>query len=143
MDHIPTTPARALAQPPTSARWHPRFDLAGAWLSMACAAHCIALPLLLAFVPAAMTLLLMMSRWEWLFALLASSLALASTSAGVHRHGRWRPVQLACTGAILLLSASLYLPLKESLLWHGVATASGGVLLAAAHIGNRRALRTR
>lgn len=54
MDHIPTTPARALAQPPTSARWHPRFDLAGAWLSLACAAHCIALPLLLAFVPAAM-----------------------------------------------------------------------------------------
>ncbi len=155
------TPARALAQPPTSARWHPRFDLAGAWLSLACAAHCIALPLLLAFVPAAMmalrsfqhpghgamTLLLMMSRWEWLFALLASSLAsslaLASTSAGVHRHGRWRPVRLACIGAILLLSASLYLPLKESLLWHGVATASGGVLLAAAHIGNRRALRTR
>ncbi|WP_099576580.1 hypothetical protein [Stenotrophomonas maltophilia] len=87
MDHIPTTPARALAQPPTSARWHPRFDLAGAWLSLACAAHCIALP--------------------------------------------------------LLLSASLYLPLKESLLWHGVATATGGVLLAAAHIGNRRALRTR
>ena len=101
---------------------------------MACAAHCIALPLLLAFVPAAMmalrsfqhpghgamTLLLMMSRWEWLFALLAS-----------------------CAGAILLLSASLYLPLKESLLWHGVATASGGVLLACAHIGNRRALRTR
>lgn len=82
------TPARALAQPPTSARWHPRFDLAGAWLSLACAAHCIALPLLLAFVPAAMmalrsfqhpghgamTLLLMMSRWEWLFALLASSI---------------------------------------------------------------------
>jgi len=46
MDHIPTTPARALAQPPASARWHPRFDLAGAWLSLACAAHCIALPLL-------------------------------------------------------------------------------------------------
>lgn len=54
MDHTPTTPARALAQPPRSARWHPRFDLAGAWLSLACAAHCIALPLLLAFVPAAM-----------------------------------------------------------------------------------------
>ncbi|MEX7583285.1 MerC domain-containing protein, partial [Stenotrophomonas maltophilia] len=27
--------------------------------------------------------------------------------------------------------------------WHGVATACGGVLLAAAHIGTRRALRTR
>lgn len=157
MDYIPTTPARALAQPPRSARWHPRFDLAGAWLSLACAAHCIALPLLLAFVPAAMmalrsfqhpghgamTLLLAMSRWEWLFALLASSLALASTSAGLHRHGRGRPLRLACVGAILLLSASLYLPLKESLLWHGVTTACGGMMLAAAHIGNRRALHNR
>ncbi|HDS1075761.1 TPA: MerC domain-containing protein [Stenotrophomonas maltophilia] len=157
MDHIPTTPARALAQPPRSARWHPRFDLAGAWLSLACAAHCIALPLLLAFVPAAMmalrsfqhpghgamTLLLMMSRWEWLFALLASSLALVSTSAGAHQHRYWRPLRLACVGAILLLSSSLYLPLKESLLWHGVATAVGGVLLACAHIANRRALHKR
>lgn len=157
MDHIPTTPARALAQPPTSARWHPHIDLAGAWLSLACAAHCIALPLLLAFVPAAMmalrsfqhpgheamTLLLVMSRWEWLFALLASALAMASTAAGLHRHGRWRSVRLASVGAGLLLSASLYLPLKESLLWHGVATACGGVLLAAAHISNRRALRQR
>ena len=113
--------------------------------------------LLLAFVPAAMmalrsfrhpghgamTVLLVMSRWEWLFALLASSLALASTSAGLHRHGRGRPLRLACVGAILLLSASLYLPLKESLLWHGVTTACGGMMLAAAHIGNRRALRNR
>lgn len=129
MDHIPTTPARALAQPPRSARWHPRFDLAGAWLSLACAAHCIVLPLLLAFVPAtmmalrsfqhpghgAMTWLLMMSRWEWLFALLASSLALVSTSAGAHRHRYWRPLRLACVGAILLLSASLYLPLVVGL----------------------------
>jgi hypothetical protein len=52
-------------------------------------------------------------------------------------------LRLACVGAILLLSASLYLPLKESLLWHGVATAGGGVLLACAHIGNRRALHNR
>lgn len=87
-----------------------------------------------------MTLLLMMSRWEWLFALMASTLALASTTAGLYRHGRWLPMRLAVVGAILLVSASLYLPLKESLLWHGVATACGGVLLACAHIGNRRAL---
>ncbi len=96
MDHIPTPPARALPQPPASARWHPRLDLAGAWLSLACAAHCITLPLLLAFVPAAMmalrsfqhpahgamTALLVMSRWEWVFAVVASSVAAASTASG-------------------------------------------------------------
>lgn len=141
--------------PPASARWHPRLDLAGAWLSLACAAHCIALPLLLAFVPAAMmalrsfqhpahgamTALLVMSRWEWLFALLASTLAVASTLAGQRRHARHAPLLLALIGAAALLSASLYLPLKESLLWHGVATACGGVLLASAHVRNRSALR--
>ncbi|MDR2961836.1 MAG: MerC domain-containing protein [Stenotrophomonas sp.] len=157
MDHIPTRPARALPQPPTSARWHPHLDLAGAWLSLACAAHCIVLPLLLAFVPAAMmalrsfqhpghgvmTALLLLSRWEWVFALAASAIALASTLAGSRRHGQRWPRRLAVAGAALLLSASLYAPLKESLLWHGLATACGGVLLAAAHLANRSALRSR
>lgn len=156
MDHIPTSPARARAQPPASARWHPRFDLAGAWLSLACAAHCVALPLLLAFTPAAMmalrsfqhpghgamTALLVMSRWEWLFALLASTIAVLSTAAGRRRHQRALPLCVALAGAILLLSASLYLPLKESLPWHGVATACGGLMLAIAHLRNRRALRS-
>ncbi|MBO1750006.1 hypothetical protein J0657_19415 [Stenotrophomonas indicatrix] len=50
------------------------------------------------------------------------------------------PLCVALAGAILLLSASLYLPLKESLLWHGAATACGGVMLATAHLRNRRAL---
>ena len=154
MEHIPTPPARALPQPPASARWHPRLDLAGAWLSLACAAHCITLPLLLAFVPAAMmalrsfqhpahgamTALLVMSRWEWVFALVASTVALASTASGGRRHRQWWPLRLAACGAIALLSSSLYMPLKESLVWHGVATACGGVLLATAHVLNRRAL---
>ncbi|HGK7302732.1 MULTISPECIES: MerC domain-containing protein [Stenotrophomonas] len=154
MDHIPTPPARALPQPPASARWHPRLDLAGAWLSLACAAHCITLPLLLAFVPAAMmalrsfqhpahgamTALLVMSRWEWVFAVVASTVAMASTVSGWRRHQQWRPLRLAACGAVALLASSLYMPLKESLVWHGVATACGGVLLATAHILNRRAL---
>ncbi|WMJ69331.1 MerC family mercury resistance protein [Stenotrophomonas sp. 24(2023)] len=158
MDHIPSPPARARHSPSPSRsphwRWHPRLDLAGAWISLACALHCLALPLLLAFVPAAMmamrsfqhpahglmTALLVMSRWEWLFALMASSLALSSTATGWRRHGHRAALLLALAGALPLLAASLYLPLKESLLWHGIATACGGVLLAAAHLLNRRAL---
>ncbi len=119
---------------------------------MACAAHCFTLPLLLAFVPAAlmalrsfqhpahglMTALLVMSRWEWVFALLASGLAVASTTLGRRRHRRRLPLVLASAGALALLPSALYLPLKESLLWHGLATACGGLLLAAAHIANRR-----
>ncbi|KAF1016985.1 MAG: hypothetical protein GAK31_00244 [Stenotrophomonas maltophilia] len=121
---------------------------------MACALHCMALPLLLAFVPAAMmalrsfqhpahgamTALLVMSRWEWLFAVIASTFALSSTVAGWRRHHRPAALRLALLGALPLLAASLYLPLKESLVWHGVATACGGLLLASAHLLNRRAL---
>ncbi|AWH17758.1 MerC domain-containing protein [Stenotrophomonas sp. ZAC14D2_NAIMI4_7] len=155
MDHITTLPASHATQPPASARWHARFDSGAAWLAMACAAHCITLPLLLAFVPAAlmalrsfqhpahglMTALLVMSRWEWVFALLASVLAVASTTLGRRRHHRRLPQGLALAGAVALLPSALYLPLKESLLWHGLLTACGGVLLAAAHVANRRASR--
>ncbi|MEG0185683.1 MAG: MerC family mercury resistance protein, partial [Stenotrophomonas sp.] len=149
--------ARAPAQPPASARWHPRVDLAGAWLSLACAAHCVALPLLLAVLPAAMmalrsfrhpahglmTTLLLMSRWEWLFALLASAVAITSTTAGRKRHRQRLPQHLAMAGAALLLGASIHAPLRESLLWHAVATTSGGLLLAIAHLRNRQVLRLR
>ena len=87
----------------------------------------------------AMTLLLVMSRWEWLFALLASSLALASTTAGCTGMDAGSPVVGVHRRRPAAVSP-LYLPLKESLLWHGVATAMGGALLACAHIANRRAL---
>lgn len=155
MDHTPTPPASPLPHRPVLAHWHGHLDLAGAWLSLACAAHCLALPLLLALVPAtlmalrsfqhpghgAVTLLLAMSRWESLFALLAASVALLSTGAGWRRHRRSWPLCNALGGSTLLLSASLYLPLKESLLWHGAASACGGVMLATAHLRNRRAAR--
>jgi hypothetical protein len=118
---------------------------------MGCAAHCVTLPLLLALVPASMmalrswthpahgvmTALLTMSRWEWAFALVASGVALFSTVMGWRRHARLSPLWIAVPGAALLLSASLYLPLKESVVWHAVVTVGGGGLLAAAHLRNR------
>lgn len=147
-------PALRLTAPATTRSWHARLDAAGAGLSFACAAHCAALPLLLAFVPTAMmalrsfqhpahgamTMLLLLSRWEWVFALLASAVALGSTMLGARRHHRRGPFILAHAGAVLLVTASFYLPLKESLLWHAVATCVGGLLLVFAHLRNRQAL---
>ena len=140
-----------------STRWHRHLDLTGAGLSLACALHCAALPLLLAFVPAAMlalrsfqhpahgamTLLLVLSRWEWAFALIASTIALSSTLIGARRHHRRLPMLMAGCGAVLLLAASLIEPLKESLTGHAVATCVGGTLLAAAYWRNRRLLQAR
>lgn len=152
MKHTTPFPASTLSSRPFRTRWHPRLDRVGAWLAMGCAVHCVTLPLLLAFVPASMlalqswshpahgvmTALLTMSRWEWAFAVLASTVALSSTVLGWRRHCCGSPMALAVMGGALLLSASLYVPLKESIVWHGVATLAGGALLATAHLRNRR-----
>ncbi len=154
MEQITPPTARTLPLSPSPRSWHSRFDLLGATVSLACTVHCIALPLLVAFVPAAMmalrsfqhpahglmTALLTLSRWEWAFAVLASTLALSSTAAGWHRHRHGLPVLLAILGAVLLSASALYLPLKESIVWHSVCTILGGSLLAAAHLVNRHAL---
>jgi len=135
---------------------HRAFDLAGAALSLGCALHCITLPLLLAFLPSAMlalrsfqhpahgamTLLLTLSRWEWLFALAASLFALASASAGARRHQDRVVLVYASAGALLLVASSSLPLLREALLWHGVLAALGGTLLASAHLRNRAKLRS-
>lgn len=147
--------ARTVPRARSPRSWHSRLDLLGAGVSLACTLHCIALPLLLAFVPAAMmalrsfqhpahglmTVLLTLSRWEWAFALLASALAVLSTMTGWIQHRHRVPAALAAVGAVLLISAALYLPLKESIVGHSAATLIGGSLLAAAHLRNRHALR--
>lgn len=155
MEQNSPTTARTVPRPRSPRSWHSRLDLLGAGISLACTLHCITLPLLLAFVPAAMmalrsfqhpahglmTVLLTLSRWEWAFALVASTLALSSTAAGWLRHRHRLPPGFAAVGAVLLIASALYLPLKESLVGHSVATVVGGSLLAAAHLGNSRALR--
>lgn len=155
MEQITSPTARTVPRTLSPRSWHSRFDLLGAGVSFACTLHCIALPLLLAFVPAAMmalrsfqhpahglmTVLLTLSRWEWAFALVASTLAILSTVAGWRQHRHRIPGALAAVGAVLVISAALYLPLKESIAGHSGATIIGGSLLAAAHLGNRRALR--
>lgn len=133
---------------------HSRFDLAASFLSLGCALHCMLLPMLLAFLPGsmialrsfqhpwhgAMTWLLRLSRWEWALALTATSLCLLSISWGWRTHRRNPPVILALAGGGMLLLASLHPQVREAVALHGGLAAAGGACLAAAHLGNRRAL---
>jgi hypothetical protein len=131
---------------------HKQFDLAAAWLSLTCALHCMLLPLILAFLPGAMlalrsfqhplhgtlTWLLRLSRWEWAIALAAATLCLASIGLGWRTHRHPLPAFLAVMGSSSLLMASLQPQLREALVLHGLLSAVGGVLMASAHLVNRR-----
>jgi len=153
-------PVRAQAAAPAhhgsrpASRLHRALDLLGALLSISCAAHCMALPLILAFLPSAMlalrsfqhpahgvmTLLLTLSRWEWVFAVTASAFAMLSVSLAARRHHDRSVLALVALGALLLVASSSVPALREALLWHGMLAALGGSLLAAAHLRNRRLL---
>ncbi len=144
-----------LHAPEPGHRLHRSVDLAAAWLSLGCALHCMLLPLLLALLPSAllalrsfhhpwhgpMTLLLRLSRWEWLIAIAAASLCLSSTAAGWRRHGQPLPLLLAVAGGGALLLAAMQPQLRDSALWHGLLAATGGALMASAHLCNRALLK--
>lgn len=143
--------ARPRQGPRAATRLHRALDLLGALLSIGCAAHCMALPLILAFLPSAMlalrsfqhpahgfmTLLLTLSRWEWVFAVTASTFAMLSVSLAARRHHDRSVLTLAALGALLLVASSSVPALREALFWHGMLAALGGSLLAAAHLRNR------
>lgn len=136
-------------------RLHRRVDNAGAVLAGLCAVHCLAVPLLFALLPSltvalhsfrapnrglAMALL-QVTRWEWLVVTVASLVALASTLAGVVRHRNWLPPACAAIGGLLLAGALLWPGAVASPAWHAGLAVTGGALLAAAHLLNRRAWR--
>lgn len=155
-NNMQLTPPRAGSHIPAPARhaMHVRFDLTAAWLGLGCAVHCMALPLILSLLPGAMmalrsfhhpwhgtmTWLLRLSRWEWVFALAAAVLCLASTTVGWYRHRHLLPPALAAAGSSALLLASLHPRIREALVLHGLLSAAGGALMMTAHLRNRWAI---
>lgn len=133
---------------------HKHFDLAAAWLSLTCALHCMALPLVLAFLPGAMlalrsfqhpwhgtlTWLLRLSRWEWAIALTAVFLCIISIGLAWRSHRQPVPLLLAVAGSSALLLASLHPQLRELIAAHALLSVAGGALMASAHLINRRVM---
>jgi hypothetical protein len=128
---------------------------ASAW-AMACAVHCIALPLVLfAISPlylalysfeapyrrTAMTLLRLISLEPW-FILASAIISGTALARGLWRHRRPGPAVLGVAGISLLVLAWFKAELFEG--WaHTIGVLAGGSLLAMAHVRNARLLRRR
>lgn len=108
-------------------------DLIGVSLSALCLLHCLAVPLLLALLPA------LAGAWaeqEWVHQLLIVFAFLAVGAAmqrGLMVHQRWAPLMLALVG-LGFLSASLIAP--EGHWTEKLVTAIGALATASAHLWN-------
>lgn len=115
-----------------SVDWLERAGLAG---SLACMAHCLALPLLLAALPAlasGFSIPESLHLWVLAFAIPAATIALVG---GRGRHGANFPLCMGSMGVSLLVIAAI--PFAET--WAETPlTVAGSLSLAVAHIVNWR-----
>lgn len=111
------------------------FELAAFGASCLCLFHCLALPLMLAALPAFSDVLGTSDAFHvWILALAipASGVALL---AGRSRHGQGYPLVLGTAGLALLAGGAF---LVDSRLIETWGTVAGSVMLGAAHIANWR-----
>jgi len=113
------------------------LDRIGATGSMLCAIHCAALPLVLAIAPA-IGAGFANPVFEMGFIAFASLLGSASLILGYRRHRVGHALALLVPGITLLWSAVLVDALHHNLAAHAVAMATGGSLIALAHVLNLR-----
>lgn len=114
------------------------LDRLGAYGSLACAAHCALLPVVIALLPSLGLASLASDTFERGFVVFATLLGLFSVVWGYRRHRAVRALGLLVPGLALLWTGALYPPLHESLLSHAVAMTVGGTLVALAHVANLR-----
>ncbi|MBI2397337.1 MAG: MerC domain-containing protein [Xanthomonadales bacterium] len=131
-------PVQTLSSPQEARRqrWHHRLDWLGAGASFACALHCAALPVLLAVAPLAGAHWLashVFDQWAVAIALLFGA---AVIGAAYCTH-RWRLVLGLYSASALLMLAAAFL-IHQPVVVHAAMLVGGGLLLACAHLTNRR-----
>lgn len=118
-------------------RYRQLWDHAGVAVSTACMVHCIALPVLLVFLPG---LTVLVPSAESVHVALIAVLVVVAAAAfvpGYRRHRRRAVLGLAGLGLALVGAGALAHELGE---WMETAlTVSGSVVLVSAHLLNRRA----
>jgi hypothetical protein len=107
-------------------------DQVGATMSFACAVHCVAMPILLAFLPLLGLGFLASRGFEAGMIGFACALALTSLTWGLGLHGR-RIILVPFGLAIAFLAVSQFLPFRP----HTLAVGLGGALLSLCHLLNR------
>jgi hypothetical protein len=117
-----------------------RLDRIGAAASLACAAHCVAMPLLIGLLPLVGLSFLAEEQAEW--ALAGLSIGVGSLSlipSYTRKHRQWRPLLLFAFGAGLIIAVRLLA--EDGSLLEMPAQAIGALLIACAHMINRRLCR--
>lgn len=113
------------------------LDRVGATGSLLCAAHCALLPLILAIAPA-IGAGFANPVFEIVFIAFASVLGMTSLVLGYRLHRIGRALAFLTPGIALLWSAVLVPAIHHHLIAHAIAMASGGSLIAIAHLLNLR-----
>ena len=118
----------------------PGLDRLGRWsaaLALGCAVHCLAMPLLLTFLPLASTAFHLDHGVERLLVGASALLGSASLCWGFRRHRR-RGVLLLLAVALAAIAAGL---LATHQPWQAALVTAGTAVLAAGHLLNRRLCR--
>lgn len=116
----------------TAIDWADRAALAG---SAACVAHCLALPVIVAALPALTAGTTVPETFHLVVLAFAVPAAAFALMQGRKRHGGTWPVVSGATGIVCLAIGAL-LSANEAV--ETVVTVAGSLLLAVAHVGNWR-----
>lgn len=116
----------------------PPLDAVGAAASAACALHCALLPLAVAAMPYAGLERLDSIAFDRGFAAFAVLFGVVAIGRGFCRHRLPRVLALFATAVVLLAAGAI---VGHGSGWHAAALAAGGVLMAAAHLTNRHAVK--
>jgi MerC mercury resistance protein len=114
-----------------------RLDRLGAAASLACAAHCAAMPLLVGLLPLIRLSFLAEEQTEW--ALVGLSMGVGSLSlipSYARKHRQWRPLLLFAFGASLIIAMRLLA--EDGSRLEAPAMTLGALLIAFSHMINRR-----
>lgn len=124
------------SDPPQPSFFAHLVDRFGAGASFVCALHCALLPLVIAVLPALGLSFLADHRFEHAFIAFASTMALSALIVGFRRHQQFRAFWFLVPG-IALLCAGIVVELDQTVV-HALLVASGGSLIALAHLTNLR-----
>jgi len=112
-------------------------DNAGAFLSMACAVHCVAMPLVVTMLPLVGLGFLAGEPAEYAF-IGAVLLAADSVVSGVRHHRKWRAFPTLVLAVGIIVTGFMAAEGSFEVILH----VTGGVLLATTHLLNRHLCRT-
>jgi ABC-type Fe3+-siderophore transport system permease subunit len=118
-----------------------RLDRFGAVASLACAAHCAAMPLLIGLLPFIGLSFLADQHTESLLVGLSMGIGILSLGPSYARkHRQWRPLLLFISGACLIIAVKLLT--EDGSRLEAPAMVLGALMIACAHIINRRLCRS-